>query len=75
MRRIMTLERREQQIGSIFSVEILHLALDDSEVVVFRVNLKPQLFTLALLIVVLKLKNAYRLDDQEILVEILCRFK
>ena len=71
----MTLERREQQIGSIFSIEILHLALDDSEVVVFREDLKPQLFTLALLIVVLKLKNAYRLDDQEILVEILCRFK
>jgi hypothetical protein len=75
MRRIMTLERREQQIGSIFSIEILHLALDNAKVVVFRVNLKLQLFTLALLIVVLKLKNAYRLDDQEILVEILCRFK
>ena len=71
----MTLERREQQIGSIFSVEILHLALDNSEVVVFRENLKPQLFALALLIVVLNLKNAYGLDDQDILVEILCRFK
>ena len=71
----MTLERIKQQIGSIFSVEIFHLALDNSQVVVFRVNLKPQLFVLALLIVVLKLKNVYRLDDQEILVEILCRFK
>ena len=71
----MTLERIKQQIGSIFSVEIFHLALDNSQVVVFRENLKPQLFALALLIVVLKLKNAYRLDDQEILVEILCRFK
>ncbi len=70
----MTLERIKQQIGSIFSVEILHLALDNSEVVVFRENLKPQLFALALF-VVLKLKNAYRLDDQDILVEILCRFK
>ncbi len=39
MRSIMTLERIKQQIGSIFSVEILHLALDDSQVVVFRVNL------------------------------------
>lgn len=71
----MTLERREQKIGSIFSIEILHLALDNSKVVVFRVNLKPQLFALALLIVVLKLKNAYGLDYQDILVEILCRFK
>ena len=59
----MTLERIKQQIGSIFSVEIFHLALDNSEVVVFREDLKPQLFTLALLIVVLKLKNAYRLND------------
>jgi hypothetical protein len=46
----MTLDRIEQQIGSIFSVEILHLALDNPQVVVLRENLKPQLFALVLLI-------------------------
>jgi hypothetical protein len=71
----MTLERIKQQIGSIFSIEILHLALDNAKVVVFRENLKIQLFGLTLLIFVLNLKNAYRLDYQDILVKILCRFK
>ena len=46
----MTVESIEQQIGSIFSIEILNLALNYREVIVLRENLKPQLFALVLLI-------------------------
>lgn len=48
----MTVESVEMQIGSIFSIEILHLALDYRQVIVLRENLKPQLFALVLLIIV-----------------------
>jgi hypothetical protein len=74
MMNIMTLERREQKIVSVVSIEILYLTLDSSQVVIFRVDPKPQVFALVQIFIFLKLKNAYRLLDQEILVEILCRF-
>ena len=59
---IMTLTRREQQLGSVFSIELFNLALDSSQVIVFGEDLKPQLFAaLVQLIIVFvpKLKNAY----------------
>ena len=74
---IMTLTRREQQLGSFFSIELFNLALDSSQVIVFGEDLKPQLFAALVqltIVVIPKLKNAYGWLEQEVLVEILCRF-
>ena len=49
----MTLDGLEHEVSSFISVELLDFALDSSQVIVFRENLEPQLFSLLLLLVII----------------------
>jgi hypothetical protein len=51
-RGIMTLDWLEHKVFSFISVELLDFALYSSQVIVFRENLEPQLFSLLLLLVI-----------------------
>lgn len=41
----MTLKGSERELNSVFLIEVLHFALDYVQMMIFRVDLKPQLIS------------------------------